>query len=70
MIPVHLYGQIAPMGEILSVTAGSELAVIEDAAQAQGAEQDGQGIGSWGTAAATSFYRARTSAPTVTPVPC
>jgi dTDP-4-amino-4,6-dideoxygalactose transaminase len=52
--PVHLYGQIAPMAAVVSAVGG--LPIVEDAAQAQGAAQHGQAIGSWGTATATSFY--------------
>jgi len=56
VIPVHLYGQLAAMDELESVLAGSDVVVIEDAAQAQGATRHGRGIGQWGIAAATSFY--------------
>ena len=54
VIPVHLFGQIAPMADVLAAADGKP--VIEDAAQAQGARQSGLGIGSWGAVAATSFY--------------
>jgi dTDP-4-amino-4,6-dideoxygalactose transaminase len=53
-IPVHLYGQMAPM-EMLEVAA-PDLTLVEDAAQAQGASRDGRKAGSWGPLAATSFY--------------
>lgn len=53
-LPVHLYGQIAPM-EAIARVAGN-LHVIADAAQAQGARRHGQPIGSYGVMAATSFY--------------
>jgi dTDP-4-amino-4,6-dideoxygalactose transaminase len=55
MIPVHLYGQLAPMKELSDVLP-SDVLVIEDAAQAQGAAHAGQRAGSFGVAAATSFY--------------
>jgi dTDP-4-amino-4,6-dideoxygalactose transaminase len=55
MIPVHLYGQLAPMKE-LSDLLPSDVLVIEDAAQAQGAAHAGRRAGSFGNAAATSFY--------------
>lgn len=53
---VHLFGQIAPMGPLAEIASRHGLALIEDAAQAQGACQHGAGIGAVGMAAATSFY--------------
>ncbi|MBP7694136.1 MAG: DegT/DnrJ/EryC1/StrS family aminotransferase, partial [Anaerolineales bacterium] len=56
IIPVHLYGQPADL-EALGVLARSAgLAVIEDCAQAHGARLAGRPAGSWGEAAAFSFY--------------
>lgn len=55
MVPVHLYGQVAPM-KALAAAVGEEVVVVEDAAQSQGATQDGRTAGSFGLAAATSFY--------------
>jgi dTDP-4-amino-4,6-dideoxygalactose transaminase len=55
VIPVHLYGQLAPMKAIAGAV-GEDVLVIEDAAQSQGATQDGGRSGSFGVAAATSFY--------------
>jgi dTDP-4-amino-4,6-dideoxygalactose transaminase len=55
VIAVHLYGQMASMKEIQSVVP-SEVMLIEDAAQSQGALQDGRRSGSFGSAAGTSFY--------------
>jgi dTDP-4-amino-4,6-dideoxygalactose transaminase len=54
VIPVHLYGQMAPVQEIMA--AFPDLKVIEDAAQSQGATRNGQQSGSVGHVAATSFY--------------
>jgi dTDP-4-amino-4,6-dideoxygalactose transaminase len=56
VIPVHLYGQMADMESLEYVLQRHAVHVIEDAAQAQGAQRHGRGIGSWGVAAGTSFY--------------
>lgn len=55
VIPVHLFGQMAEIERIRDIV-GPEVAIIEDAAQAQGAERWGHRAGSVGDAAATSFY--------------
>ncbi|MFI5937447.1 DegT/DnrJ/EryC1/StrS family aminotransferase [Actinoplanes sp. NPDC051494] len=52
--PVHLYGQMAPV-ELLRAGAGPGVAIVEDAAQCQGATRHGHGAGAGGIAA-TSFY--------------
>ncbi|HRE25484.1 MAG TPA: DegT/DnrJ/EryC1/StrS family aminotransferase, partial [Anaerolineales bacterium] len=54
--PVHLYGQPARLREILDWAARHEAPVIEDCAQAHGALVDGRRVGSFGAAAAFSFY--------------
>ncbi|MFC8302338.1 DegT/DnrJ/EryC1/StrS family aminotransferase [Specibacter sp. NPDC057265] len=56
IVPVHLFGQLAPMDAVLAIAAQCGAAVIEDAAQSQGARQGGKVSGSFGLAAATSFY--------------
>jgi len=56
VMPVHLYGQPADMRAIKQVAEAHNLAVIEDACQAHGAEYRGQRTGTLGDAAAFSFY--------------
>ena len=55
VIPVHLFGQMAPMTAIADVTAESGTVIIEDAAQAHGATQ-ARPAGSLGSLAGVSFY--------------
>ncbi|CAI9398701.1 DegT/DnrJ/EryC1/StrS family aminotransferase [Nocardioides sp. T2.26MG-1] len=54
--PVHLFGQTAFVEQLVDLASTYRLAVIEDAAQSQGARRHGRPAGSWGTVAATSFY--------------
>lgn len=56
IMPVHLYGQVAPMAEVLRIAQQHKLLVIEDSAQSQGAKQHGKNAGTFGIAAGTSFY--------------
>jgi dTDP-4-amino-4,6-dideoxygalactose transaminase len=56
VIPVHLYGHPAPMIRIIQQAKRFGLAVIEDCAQAHGAEIGGRKVGTFGDAAAFSFY--------------
>jgi dTDP-4-amino-4,6-dideoxygalactose transaminase len=55
VVPVHLYGQMAQV-ELIAEAVGPGVAVVEDAAQSQGARRHGRRSGSLGTAAGTSFY--------------
>lgn len=56
ILPVHLYGLISPMAEIMQIAQEHDLLVLEDCAQAHGAEINGQRAGNWGHAAGFSFY--------------
>lgn len=57
IMPVHLYGQLSPMNEILKISEENNLLVIEDAAQAHGASSEaGKRAGNLGDAAGFSFY--------------
>lgn len=56
ILPVHLYGLISPMPELMALAAKHRLLVLEDCAQAHGASIDGKKAGNWGHAAGFSFY--------------
>ena len=56
LLPVHLYGQCADMDALDRIAREFKLHMIEDAAQAIGAEWRGQKAGSFGVTAAFSFY--------------
>lgn len=56
IIPVHLYGQMAPMDELLKIASDRGIHIIEDCAQAHGAEQYHHKAGSSGVAGCFSFF--------------
>ncbi len=56
ILPVHLYGQPAELPAVQDLAARHGLWLLEDCAQAQGAAWSGQPVGSFGRAAALSFY--------------
>lgn len=58
IMPVHLMGKPAPMDQIMELARTHHLKVIEDAAEAHGAEYRGQKIGTIGAMAAFSLYAA------------
>jgi aminotransferase EvaB len=56
LLPVHLYGQCVDMGPLQVLANRYDLPILEDCAQAHGARQRGRIAGSFGSAAAFSFY--------------
>lgn len=56
ILPVHLYGQAAPIERLMPVAEQAGAWLLEDAAQSQGARRNGVRAGMLGHAAATSFY--------------
>jgi len=56
IVPVHLFGQTAPMEQMAKLSEEYRVPIVEDAAQAQGAQRSGRPAGGFGIAAATSFY--------------
>lgn len=56
ILPVHLYGQLADMPEIMEIAKEHDLLVLEDSAQSHGASLNGKKAGNWGDAAGFSFY--------------
>lgn len=56
ILAVHLYGQLAPMQELMVLADEYGLLVLEDSAQAHGAGINNKKAGNWGSAACFSFY--------------
>ena len=56
ILPVHLFGNPAPMAELGELAAQHDLVLLADAAQAAGAEFEGRPAGAFGDAATFSFY--------------
>jgi len=60
IMPVHVYGQSAPLDEICEFAARHQLTVIEDAAQAYGVTYRGRHAGTWGDLGVISFFSDKT----------
>lgn len=56
IVPVHLFGQTAPVEQLLPLAQAHGAVIVEDAAQSQGATRHGRPAGGLGLAAGTSFY--------------
>lgn len=56
IVPVHLFGQVAPVELLEPIAQEYGAVIVEDAAQSQGASRLSRAAGSLGSAAATSFY--------------
>jgi len=56
IVVVHLFGYHAEMDDIMKIARDADLMVLEDCAQAHGAEYQGKKVGTFGDAAAFSFY--------------
>jgi perosamine synthetase len=56
IMPVHLFGQMAPMPELMALADAHNLQVIEDAAEAHGASINNKRAGTWGKIGSFSFF--------------
>ena len=60
VIPVHLYGSIANLDEIIAIADKHGISVLEDCAHMQGGKWNGRGVGSWGKIGSFSFQQSKT----------
>ncbi|MBE6372719.1 MAG: DegT/DnrJ/EryC1/StrS family aminotransferase [Lentisphaerae bacterium] len=60
VIPVHLYGGMADLDQIIAIAKKHGIAVIEDCAHMQGGKWNGRGCGSWGDIGSFSFQQSKT----------
>src|SRR5207247_8854749 len=60
ILPVHLTGRPADMGPLMTIARAHHLHVIEDAAQAAGAQSEGRPVGSFGAIGCFSFHPLKT----------
>ncbi len=56
IIPVHVYGQACEMDEIMKISKEKNIFIVEDCAEAQGAEYKGKKVGSFGHISTFSFF--------------
>jgi dTDP-4-amino-4,6-dideoxygalactose transaminase len=56
IIPVHLFGQSADLEPLVDAAARRNIAIVEDAAQAIGADYHGRPVGTWGAVGCFSFF--------------
>ncbi|MDX2275824.1 MAG: DegT/DnrJ/EryC1/StrS family aminotransferase [Hyphomonadaceae bacterium] len=56
VMPVHVFGRVAPMAEIAKIAKARGIYVIEDCAEAHGAAYDGKPVGAWSDVASFSFF--------------
>lgn len=63
IMPVHIFGQPAEMGPLMEISRNNDLVVIEDAAQAHGAIDEGEPVGGFGTAGFSCYPTKNISAP-------
>jgi dTDP-4-amino-4,6-dideoxygalactose transaminase len=56
IVPVHLFGQVAPVEQLYRVAEACGASIVEDAAQSQGATRHGKPAGGLGLVSGTSFY--------------